>query len=181
MMVKNSGLEYRRPENRRYGDWAGNPGGTKEFEDRCVCLVHKDYHSYQCQNKRGFGPGGLYCKKHGRAAAIDAGLNPGGELQTVWVVERDTLASTTMYKETEKSFWVSDYKSIVGHPWLKTDGPNSRDRIFIYKSRAEAIEHLIARQDRYIDSANDAILRANQTIDYLRGLMRSDEFEMKGE
>ena len=57
---------------RIYGDWAGNPSGTEECETDCITEVWPNRSSgggwapYQCQRKRGFGPGGLYCKQHAK-------------------------------------------------------------------------------------------------------------------
>lgn len=49
-----------------YGQWAGNPKGTPEDPRRCISLVYsgRAMTSAQCSRKRGFGPGGLYCKQH---------------------------------------------------------------------------------------------------------------------
>lgn len=176
--VEGKGLEYKRPTNRRYGQWAGEPDGHAEDATRCVCEVWPAVNAWvpcQCGRKRGHGPGGLYCKAHGRAAAIDAGLNPGGESQTVWIVVRDNLAVATLDRETEKSFWITEYKNVWGSLWFKIDGPNSKDNAFVYKTEAEAIQHLIARQRGYIKSANDAIERAEKAIAELQEIARGEK------
>ena len=55
---------------RRYGQWAGNERGMPEDVTRCVAQVwsNSTWVPYQCLRKRGHGPGGLYCKQHGRMA-----------------------------------------------------------------------------------------------------------------
>ncbi len=57
---------------RRYGQWAGCPQGQPENTDHCIETVSDDFSppSRQCGRKRGHGPGGLYCKQHGRMAQI---------------------------------------------------------------------------------------------------------------
>ena len=51
---------------RRYAAWAGNPRGVAEDPECCVRSVWRprDWHAFQCNRKRGHGPGGLYCKQH---------------------------------------------------------------------------------------------------------------------
>ena len=57
---------------RIYGEWAGNPGGVKERAADCITEVWPSSYGgggwapYQCCRKRGFGPGGLYCKQHAK-------------------------------------------------------------------------------------------------------------------
>jgi hypothetical protein len=51
----------------RYGAWAGFPEGHKPDFERCCEEVSNGtrgalYH--QCFRKRGYGPGGAYCKQH---------------------------------------------------------------------------------------------------------------------
>ena len=56
---------------RVYGAWTGNPKGILEDETKCIEEVWPrgrvdGWFSWQCQRKRGYGPGGLYCKQHAR-------------------------------------------------------------------------------------------------------------------
>lgn len=53
-----------------YGDWAGNPKGTKPDFTRCCAEVqsHDGWRWSQCARKRGHGPDGAYCKQHDPAA-----------------------------------------------------------------------------------------------------------------
>lgn len=54
---------------RRYGEWAGDPQGRPEDETRCIEEVWPreiGWIAYQCTRKRGYGPGGLYCKQHAK-------------------------------------------------------------------------------------------------------------------
>ena len=54
---------------RRYGCWAGDEKGTPEDVTRCVKEIWSRPHTFvsgQCSRKRGYGPGGLYCKQHAR-------------------------------------------------------------------------------------------------------------------
>ncbi len=37
---------------------------TPEDPSRCIKEVRSDFVSYQCQRKRGFGPGKRFCKQH---------------------------------------------------------------------------------------------------------------------
>lgn len=57
---------------RRYGQWSGHPTGDPENLSNCIEEVMNDRPytnpSRQCTRKRGHGPGGLYCKQHGRMA-----------------------------------------------------------------------------------------------------------------
>ena len=61
-------------EQRRYGEWVGNPQGHPEQIGKCIETVHpgtKRFEGYvgrQCNRKRGHGPDGLYCKQHGKRA-----------------------------------------------------------------------------------------------------------------
>jgi len=57
---------------RTYGAWAGFPKGNKEDASRCVVEVggRERWPSYyQCHNKRGQGPDGLYCTLHANQIA----------------------------------------------------------------------------------------------------------------
>ena len=62
-------LERKRRNGWRvYGEWAGNERGVLERADCCIEGIYP-YHAMiesQCSRKRGFGPGGLYCKQHGK-------------------------------------------------------------------------------------------------------------------
>ena len=51
---------------RIYGEWAGDPKGTKEDPKRCIKELWPTGHwnPRQCSRKRGYGPEGLYCKQH---------------------------------------------------------------------------------------------------------------------
>jgi len=54
---------------RMYRIWAGNPKGNKENPTKCVVSVAdggRSVLSHQCRNKRGFGPNGLYCRRHAK-------------------------------------------------------------------------------------------------------------------
>jgi len=55
-------------KKRKYGDWAGDPGGQPYDESRCAYAVWPDYimHSIQCSRYNGHGPDGLYCKQHSK-------------------------------------------------------------------------------------------------------------------
>ena len=55
----------------RYGEWAGNPKGTRYYEDKCAYEVwgSRGFLSAQCSKKNGHGPDGLYCKVHARRIA----------------------------------------------------------------------------------------------------------------
>lgn len=56
----------------KYGNWAGNPEGAKPDLTRCCEEVGRDIGHRtsfgQCTRKRGYGPGGEYCKQHDPAA-----------------------------------------------------------------------------------------------------------------
>lgn len=52
----------------KYGNWAGNPAGSRPDLKRC-CESVTTYegrwpHSHQCRNRRGHGPGEAYCRVH---------------------------------------------------------------------------------------------------------------------
>ncbi len=56
-------------KERIYGQWAGDPKGTKEDPKRCIKEVWPiggRWNPYQCLRKRGYGPEGLYCRQHGK-------------------------------------------------------------------------------------------------------------------
>lgn len=56
-------------ELRVYGAWAGNPAGHKESTAHCIAHVYNQFNGHldsQCRRLRGHGPGGLYCKQHGK-------------------------------------------------------------------------------------------------------------------
>ena len=60
-------------EQRRYGVWSGNPQGQPEQIGKCIEEIRsgsgfRAYIGRQCSRKRGHGPGGLYCKQHGKRA-----------------------------------------------------------------------------------------------------------------
>ena len=63
-----------RPDSHRYGTWAGRPKGNTEDPLRCVEEVWPSgsggggWTPYQCTRPRGHGPGGLWCKQHGKKA-----------------------------------------------------------------------------------------------------------------
>ena len=51
--------------------WAGDPKGTAEDPARCIAEVYPGaaahtWIPHQCRRKRGHGPGGLFCKQHGK-------------------------------------------------------------------------------------------------------------------
>ena len=50
----------------RYGQCNLNPLGVHEDEERCIVEVKNSWSKYQCQRKRGHGPGGCYCRQHGK-------------------------------------------------------------------------------------------------------------------
>jgi len=52
----------------KYYQWAGNEKGWKYRDGDCAYEVYalNGWGSYQCSRKNGHGPGGLYCKQHGR-------------------------------------------------------------------------------------------------------------------
>ena len=60
-----------KPEDGRYGAWAGFPKGRQEDKQRCVAEVQDrtGWHFYQCSRKRGFGPDGEWCKQHANKIA----------------------------------------------------------------------------------------------------------------
>lgn len=53
---------------RIYGEWAGNPGGQREDETRCIASVPSSIGrgmvNRQCAKPRGRGPDGLWCGVH---------------------------------------------------------------------------------------------------------------------
>ncbi|CAB5223449.1 hypothetical protein UFOVP383_49 [uncultured Caudovirales phage] len=51
-------------DERRYGQWGGNPKGHPEDPTRCIEEVWP--FPRQCTRKRGYGPDGLYCKQHAK-------------------------------------------------------------------------------------------------------------------
>ena len=56
-------------EERRYGQWAGNPEGMREDPALCIEEVWPSGGAWiprQCARKRGHGPDGLYCKQHAK-------------------------------------------------------------------------------------------------------------------
>lgn len=50
----------------RYNTWAGNPKGRPYVEGQCAYDVYRNYLSYQCARKNGYGINGLYCKQHAK-------------------------------------------------------------------------------------------------------------------
>jgi len=67
---------------RMYGQWAGNPIGFPENPDDCIEEVWNQcggYVSGQCSRKRGHGPGGLYCRQHGKRAELRASRSKGAK------------------------------------------------------------------------------------------------------
>lgn len=54
-------------EPRMYGSNAWRKG-TREHPDLCIASVwpRGSWADHQCTRKRGYGPGGLWCKQHGR-------------------------------------------------------------------------------------------------------------------
>ena len=55
----------------RYGAWGGNPKGDAYIAGQCVEQVSDDVIRVyrQCARKNGYGPHGLYCKRHSPEAA----------------------------------------------------------------------------------------------------------------
>ena len=54
-------------EEKRYGQWSGNEKGNPEDKTKCFEEIgFEDYVGRQCSRKRGYGPGGLYCKTHAK-------------------------------------------------------------------------------------------------------------------
>src|SRR5262245_30865994 len=62
----------RKDENgkRSYGQWAGNPKGWPEDQQRCIAEVSapSGWTFVQCSRKRGHGPSGAFCKQHANKA-----------------------------------------------------------------------------------------------------------------
>ncbi len=57
---------------RRYNVWAGNPKGRAERIEACIAEVYDTFSRlfYQCANRRGKGPEGLYCGTHARRLTL---------------------------------------------------------------------------------------------------------------
>jgi hypothetical protein len=56
-------------EQVRYGQWPGNPKGVPMDTARCIENVFPKHGfpiPHQCNRKRGYGTGGLYCKQHAK-------------------------------------------------------------------------------------------------------------------
>ena len=56
-------------DERRYGQWVGNPKGRRQDPTKCIEEVwpsNGGWIPYQCTRKRGHGPDGLYCKQHAK-------------------------------------------------------------------------------------------------------------------
>ena len=60
--------KLKRSKDHAYGSWAGNPKGFEYNPERCKEEVWANFTSYQCSRPKGHGPGGLYCKQHGKMA-----------------------------------------------------------------------------------------------------------------
>ena len=58
-----------RVAERRYDCREDKPQGTPEDPMRCVAEVQDGRNWPQCPDVRGFGPDGLYCRKHGEQEA----------------------------------------------------------------------------------------------------------------
>ena len=54
---------------KRYGKWVGSPRGILEDITHCIIEVWGDWHSHQCQHKRGYGEDGLFCKQHAKLSS----------------------------------------------------------------------------------------------------------------
>ena len=56
---------------RIYGEWSGNPNGTKEDKGHCIAEVWPStgWQAYQCQRKKGFGGNVNFCKQHAKMIA----------------------------------------------------------------------------------------------------------------
>ena len=51
----------------RYGEWAGNPKGTKYNPKHCayeVWPIDRGMIPHQCRRNNGHGPNGLFCWQH---------------------------------------------------------------------------------------------------------------------
>lgn len=54
-------------EDRRYGQWGGNPKGFAYDPQYCCEEVWRGTYKFgQCTRKRGNGPDALYCKQHAK-------------------------------------------------------------------------------------------------------------------
>lgn len=87
--------------SRRYGQWAGNERGTKEDVTRCIEEVWptgRSIISYQCQRKRGHGPGGVYCRQHAARHQGKVGLPQLEELQARGFDASRYLLATQTYQ-----------------------------------------------------------------------------------
>lgn len=53
-------------EKLRYNRWGGNPNGTAYNPKKCAgnCYDNHTRLFSQCRNSPGFGPDGIFCKKH---------------------------------------------------------------------------------------------------------------------
>ena len=58
---------------RHYGKWICDPKGRRENKNNCIWEIFPKGHwtPYQCTRKRGYGPGGLYCKQHAKMVEAD--------------------------------------------------------------------------------------------------------------
>lgn len=67
--------EPKQDGTRRYGEWGGNPKGTKEDPERCIEEIWPTigWIPHQCNRKRGHGSNSLFCKQH---AKMDAKRKP---------------------------------------------------------------------------------------------------------
>lgn len=66
--------------SRIYGNWAGNPKGTKEDTTRCIEEVRSRFagdFGHQCTRNRGHGPNELYCAAHAKKLYPPTPMNEG--------------------------------------------------------------------------------------------------------
>ncbi len=133
---------------RRYGQWARNEKGYPEDTTRCIKEVHEQGRGggfYQCQNKRGYGPDGLYCKKHIPQSSKETAKIVYCCEVTSWNTYR--LSEVNVAGETDKTYDVISSTGIIGDVYLNKGRVQKKDYHFC-NTRQEAISYLahVARE-----------------------------------
>lgn len=149
----------------RYCKWAGNPSGSPFQEGRCAMEVRESGRGalfYQCRNKSGKGPSGLYCGTH--AKEVEA-MNPTAQttqwFTLDWAGKR--IQPLEVASSTEKTLTLKGGRTI------------QRTGMF-FRTKDEVMAFLVKRAERRLVAAEIEVEKAKAEFLALANMKRSGEY-----
>lgn len=153
----------------RYRKWAGNSNGTPFNPLHCAAQVWEKGRGalcYQCTNKPGKGPSGLYCGIHARSALSDA-KNVAAETRFRLNYSETGIVAVDVIGSTGKTI------TLKGGRTVKMEG--------YFRTADEALNHMIQIWQRRSEHAKASLAQADLNIKSLMKQKESGKPEIKKE